>query len=248
MTIGADQDPFFEALDLELTEAPEPAGELLNIDVATTLQQALARRPEFAATKAALATDDARIRLAHNHLLPELDLTGLYASNGVGGTQFTGTGQKMTSSSNSQLFSFGFPTYQAQLSLTLPVRNRSAKAELGSALVARRNDLFTQLQWKEQVTLDVRNAVHQLEQAKLGIAAGKEAVDLAQKNTAAEQRKYELGQGTIFLVLEAQTELASAEQNLLQAQIGYQLAVASLDHATGQLLEPYQIQISELTR
>lgn len=247
MMIGADQDPYFEALDLELTEAPEPAGELLSVDIATALQQALAKRPEFGATKSALATDEARIRLAHNHLLPQLDLMALYTSNGVGGTQFTGTGQKVTNSSISQLFGFGFPTYEAQLSLTLPIRNRAAKAELGSALVSRRNDLYTQLQWKEQVTLDVRNAVHQLEQAKLSIAAGKEAVDLAQKNTAAEQRKYELGQGTIFLVLEAQTELATAEQQLLQAQVGYQLAIAGLEHATGQLLDPYQIQIAELT-
>jgi HAE1 family hydrophobic/amphiphilic exporter-1 len=248
MTIGADQDPYFEALDLDLTEKPEPAGDLLTVDAATALQQALVRRPEFAATRAALAVDDTRIHLAHNHLLPELDLTGLYASNGVGGTQFNATGQRMTSSSVSQAFGFGYPTYGGQLSLTLPIRNRSAQAELGSALVSRRNDLYNERQWREQVTLDVKNAIHQLEQAKLTIAAGKEAVDLAKKNTAAEQRKYELGQGTIFLVLEAQTELATAEQSLLQANVGYQLAVAGLDHATGQLLEPYQVQISELTR
>jgi outer membrane protein TolC len=100
---------------------------------------------------------------------------------------------------------------------------------------------------REQVMLDVSNAVHQLEQAKLSIAAGKEALDLAKKNTGAEQRKYELGQGTIFLVLEAQTEQAAAEQTLLQAEVGYQLAVAGVDHATGALLEPYHVQIAELT-
>ena len=247
MTVGAEQDPYFEALDLELTEAPEPQGDLIAVDVATALQQAMSRRPEFQATHAALQIDDTRIRLAHNHLLPELDLTGVYASNGVGGTQFV-SGQKTTSSSVNQLFGFGYPTYGAQLSLTLPIRNRAAKAELGTALVSRRNDLYNERQWHEQVTLDVKNAVNQLEQAKLSIAAGKEALDLAKKNAAAEQRKYELGNGTIFLVLEAQTELAAAEQTLLQANVGYQVAVAGLDHATGQLLEPYKIQIDDLTR
>jgi outer membrane protein len=248
MTIGADQDPFFEALDLELTEAPEPTGELLTVDVATALQEALVKRPEFEATRAALAVDDTRIRLAHNQLLPELDLSGIYASNGVGGAGPNGKGQLVNTSSVSQMFGFGYPTYGAQLSLTLPIRNRAAKAQLGSALVSRRNDLYNERQWREQVELDVRNAVHQLEQAKISIAASKEAVDLAKKNTAAEQRKYELGQGTIFLVLEAQTELAAAEQSLLQAEVGYQLAVASVDHATGQLLEPYQVQIAGLTK
>jgi outer membrane protein TolC len=248
LTIGTSQDPYFQALDLELTEKPEPEGELRSIDTATALQQALTKRPEFDAARAALANDQTRIRLAHNHLLPELDLTGSYASNGVGGTQFV-NGQRTTSSSVSQLFGFNYPTYLAQLSVSLPLRNRGAKAELGSALVSRRSDLYGERELREQVTLAVSNAVHQLEQAKLSIAAGKESVDLAKKNMAAEQRKYELGQSNgIFLVLEAQTELAAAEQGLLQAEVGYQLAVAGVDHATGELLEPYHVQIADLTQ
>ena len=248
LTIGADQDPYFQALDLELTEQAEPAGELRTIDEATALQTALAKRPEFDAARAALARDETQIRLAHNHLLPQLDLTGLYASNGLGGAGFNGQGQPISSSWVSQVFSFNYPTYQAQLTLSLPLRNRAAKAEMGTALVGRRNDLYSQRQIQEQVTLDVSNAVHQLEQAKLTIVAGKDALDLAKKTMVAEQRKYELGSGTIFLVLEGQTEVAAAEQSLLQAEIGYQLAVAAVDHSTGELLEPYHVQIAELTK
>ena len=249
MTIGTDQDPYYQALDLNLTEPAEPSGDLRTIDSAAALQEALIKRPEFSAVKAALANDDTRVRLAHNHLLPELDLTGLYASNGLGGTLLdTTTNTQSTTSSLNQLFGFNYPTYGAQISLTLPIRNRAAQAEMGTALVSRRNDLYGERQIREQVMLDVSNAVHQLEQSKLSIAAGKEAVDLAKKNTAAEQRKYELGNGTIFLVLEAQTELAAAQQSLLQAEVGYQLAVASVDHATGDLLEPYHVQIADLTR
>jgi len=248
MTIGADQDPNIQALDLLLTEKPDPVGELRAIDSATALQQALTKRPELDANRAALANDVTSIHLAHNHLLPELDLTGIYASNGLGGTQLTGVGnQTLSTSSLSQLGNFNYPTYGAQLSLTLPVRNRAAQAELGNALVSRRSDLYNERQLREQVALDVSNAVHQLEQAKLSIAAGKEALDLAKKTMAAEQRKYDLGSETIFFVLEAQTELASAELALLQAQVNYQLAVAGLDHATGELLEPYHVQIADLT-
>jgi outer membrane protein len=247
MTIGTDQDPYFQALDLELTERPEPEGDLRTIDASSALQLALIKRPEFDAAQAALANDETRIRLAHNHLLPELDLSGQYISNGLGGTQFNDAGHKITSSSLNQLFGFTYPTYYAQLSLTLPIKNRAAKAEMGTALVSRRNDLYNQRQIREQVTLDVSNAVHQLEQAKLSIAAGKEALDLAQKTMAAEQRKYDLGSETIFFVLEAQTELASAQLGLLQAEVNYQLAVAGVDHATGELLEPYHLQIAELT-
>jgi len=248
MAIGADQDPNVQALDLELTEKPEPEGELRTTDTATALQQALTKRPELDAVHAALSRDQTSIRLAHNHLLPQLDLTGAYASNGLGGTQFTDAGVKQTSSSMNQLFGFTYPTYYAQLSLTLPLKNRAAKAEMGNALVSRRSDLYTERQTREQVMLDVSNSVHLLEQAKLSIAAGKESLDLAKKTLAAEQRKYELGSQTIFFVLEAQTELANAELSLLQAEVSYQIAVASVDHATGALLEPYHVQIAELTR
>jgi outer membrane protein len=248
MTIGADQDPYFQAIDMVLTEKPEPEGELLTIDVASALRQALDGRPEFVAARAALSADDARIRLAKNHRLPELDLMALYATNGVGGSQITGNGQMTSTSSINQLFGFNYPTYEAQLSLTLPIRNRAAQAELGTAFVSRSNDLYNQRQVREQVTLDVSNAVHQLEQAKLGMAAGKDALELAKKTMAAEQRKYELGSSTIFLVLEAQTEVATAEQSLIQAEVGYQIAVAGIDHATGKLLQPYQVQIEDLTR
>ena len=246
MTIGADQDPYFEALDLELTEKPEPEGELRAIDTGDALQRALIKRPEFDAAHAALANDQTRIRLAHNHLLPELDLTGAYSSNGLGGTEFNNKGEKMTSSSLNQLFGFNYPTYYAQLSVSLPLKNRGAKAEMGTALVSRRSDLYNERQIREQVTLDVSNAVHQLEQAKLSIAAGKDALNLAQKTMAAEQRKYDLGSETIFFVLEAQTELASAQLGLLQAEVNYQLAVAAVDHATGELLDPYHVQIADL--
>lgn len=248
MTIGADQDPYFEAVDIQLTEKAEPEGEMRTIDAATALQAALAKRPELSATQLSLANDETRIRLARNHLLPELDLTGTYSSNGLGGTQISATGQSLASSSIHQVFGFNYPTYEAQLSLTLPLRNRAAKSEMGTALVSRRNDLYNDRQWREQVTLDVRNAVHQLEQAKLSIVASKDSLDLANKTMASEQRKYELGSGTIFLVLEAQTEVAAAQQSLLQAEVGYQLAVAGVDHATGELLEPYHVQLAELTQ
>jgi outer membrane protein TolC len=42
--------------------------------------------------------------------------------------------------------------------------------------------------------------------------------------------------------------VAQEESNLLQAETNYEVAVAAVQHATGKLLEPYQIHIKELTR
>jgi outer membrane protein len=253
--VGADIDPYFRALDLDLTESADPAVELQNVDAATQLQQALGKRQELQVARQSLANDDTSIQFAHNNLLPDLRLSGNYSGNGLGGTQYNinvtppeliatgGFGDSLN-----QLFGFGYPSYGFSLTLNLPIKNRSAQAALGNALVSRRHDLYSERQIREQITYDVSNAVHQLERAKISMAASKEAVDLARKTMSAEQRKYELVQGQIFLVLEAQTELATAEQSRLQAEISYQLAVAALDYATGSMLEPYGVQIAELTR
>jgi outer membrane protein len=253
LTIGVNQDEYFRALDLNLTEKPEPEGELQAVDSAAILQQALTLRPEFQATRYSLANDDTSIRVAHNHLKPDLSVTGFYQSNGLGGNQYDLnvippqlTSRGGLGSSFSQLFGFGYPGYGAQLTLNLPIKNRQAQAELGSALVSRHRDQYSELSLQEQITLEVSNAVHQLEEAKLTLSAGKAALDLAQKALAAEQRKYELGSQTIFFVLDAQTRLAQSQLDLLQAEVSYQVATASVGHAAGTLLEPYHVQIAEL--
>jgi outer membrane protein len=239
LTIGANQDPYIEALDIDATEKPEPQGELLIVDTATALQQALERRPELLAWQQALAADDTSIRLAHNQLLPDLELQAFYQGRGVGGNSGT---------SFNQVFNFGFPGYGASLTLNLPIKNRAAQADLGTALVTRHRDLYSTQQAREQLTQEVANSVHQLEQAKLSIAAGKTALDLAQKMLAAEQRKAQLGAESVFFELDAQTRVANAEATLLQAEVDYQTAVASLHNATGSLLQDYDVQISQLTK
>jgi outer membrane protein TolC len=248
--IGADLDPFIRALDLDLVENPEPKGELLTIDAKTALDQALQHRPEFQALEQQLLNDDTSLRLAHNSLLPDLELTGLYASNGIGGNLLNpplpvipgGFGDAL-----SQMWGFGYPTYGFTLSLNLPLRNRSAAAKLGQASVQKRSDLYQVRRENQAVSLEVFSSVHQLEQAKLSLEAAKVALDLAQKNLEAEQRKYELGSETIFFVLEAQTELAQVEVSLVQAEIAYQMAVTAVDHATGELLDHHHVQFSSLT-
>ncbi|MGH9794037.1 MAG: TolC family protein [Candidatus Acidiferrales bacterium] len=64
-------------------------------------------------------------------------------------------------------------------------------------------------------------------------------------NLEAEQRKYDLGAQTIFFVLDAQTQLAQAEQDLLQSQIDYQRAVTAVQRATGALLTRHNIEIRD---
>src|SRR6266481_1226827 len=80
-------------------------------------------------------------------------------------------------------------------------------------------------------------------QSKRSIEASKVALDLAQKSLRADERKYELGAETVFFVLDSQIVLAQAELNLIRAQVNLQVAVAQVDHATGDLLDHHHVQI-----
>src|SRR5438477_3087428 len=242
--VGADLDPAIRALDLDLTDRPEPEGELPGTDIATALARALANRPELERVHEQLANDELSVRLAHNNLKPDLELSGFYSGNGVAGNSPTNGNTGLNNSLN-QVFHFTYPAYGASLSLTLPIRNHSGQANLADALVSRTRDQYQERQTNQSIMLEVTQAVHSIEEAKLTMEAAKVAVDLARDTLKADERKYELGAEAVFFVLDAQTQLAQAELNLIQAQISYQLAVAQLDHATGDLLEHHQVQIVE---
>lgn len=253
--ISADLDSRAGALDLELTQSAEVTGELVSQDIPTALEIALSKRPELEAVRQQLANDDTNVFIAHNSLQPDLNLTGAYTSNGIGGNVIdTSRGAPVVISQGglldalSQVGGFGFPSYTVGLNLRLPIKNHQAEADLGSALVSKRADLYQMRSRQQQITLEVRNAVHQLEVSKLSLSAAADALELAKKSLAADQRKYELGAETIFFVLDAQNTLEQAQQSYVQAQVGYQLALAALDHATGDLLEKNRVLIADSVR
>src|SRR5580692_13090620 len=77
--IGADLDPATRVLDLEMTDRPEPVSALPNVDIPTALARAVANRPELEAVHQQIAVDELSIRLAHNGLKPDLELSGFYS-------------------------------------------------------------------------------------------------------------------------------------------------------------------------
>src|SRR5215472_10205301 len=97
------------------------------------------------------------------------------------------------------------------------------------ALTARRQAWtldYQEPRTNQSITLEVTNAVHALEQAKLSMEAAKVAESLAVDTLRADERKYQLGAEPVFFVLDAQTQLAQAELNLIQSQVNFQVAVA----------------------
>jgi HAE1 family hydrophobic/amphiphilic exporter-1 len=250
--LGADLDPAVAALPLTLIDEPVPSGELLTVDAAAALAQARERRPELSALRYRLAADETTVRVARGNLKPEVSVSAFYTTNGRGGTALDpsldppvvvsrgGFGQSLT-----QLRTLDYTTYGLSVGVSLPLRNRGAEAELGQAQVDRQRTLYGLRDQEQEVTLDVKTAVDELEKSKQKLEVARLARDLAARTLEAEQRKRELGENTLFLVLEAQATLAAAELSFVRAAVDYQKAVTGMARATGTLLEKHNVRITD---
>src|SRR5208337_3219048 len=129
--------------------------------------------------------------------------------------------------------------------VSIPIRNREAQAEAGTALFQERQ-YRVQLQQKiNQVQQDVRNAVIAVTQARAQIDAAKESTALYKETLAGEQKKFQLGESTPFLVIQAERDLAAQKGAEAQARDAYAKALTQFAQATATVLDKYHIEIAE---
>jgi outer membrane protein TolC len=129
-----------------------------------------------------------------------------------------------------------YPTARVGVRISLPLRNRTAEANLGSAL-AQGNRITDQIKQAEQlIEADVRNSLQAVRSAEARLASAAASRSSAEQQYASEQRQFRAGTTTVFLVLQRQTDLLSARARELQAQTDLNKAIAQFQRATGNTL------------
>ncbi len=254
MQMGADLDPKYRNMPIVLTEpvTPPPSSA---IDKEQMVEQAMRNRQDLKSSRQSLDVDDLQIRQANDQLRPNLSLSGQYGSSGTGGPQYLrqdvfGGGSQIVSvlpggvtDALGQMFGFGLPTYGFGLTLSLPLKNHTAAANLADASVSKKLDAFRLRSAEQGVRLQVLNAISNLENSRASVELAKTARELAQKRVDAENKKYELGIDTIFFLLTAQTDLTTAESQLVNQTINFRLSQLALLRALGTLLEERGIAV-----
>src|SRR4029453_8500477 len=76
---------------------------------------------------------------------------------------------------------------------------------------------------------EIRQAAWRVEQNQQRIETTRLGRELAEQRLDAEQKRFEVGMSTSFLVIQAQRDLAIARNNELQALLDYQLAVVAFE-------------------
>ena len=213
------------------------------------LEEALAaaqkNRPEISQAEGNLMNQDIAVKFTKNAMLPTLNLFGRYASSGLYGDQTiagSNGGAPIVipgglSNAISQVFHSNFPEYAVGFSLSFSLRNRSAQADNIRARLEQQQSETAIQRTRNQITLEVRNAVIALAQAKAQVAAAEKAVERSKEQLDAEQKKLAAGVSTPYNVVLNQRDLLAAQLSAVQARAGYAKARVEIDRSTGMLLE-----------
>src|SRR5437870_4812985 len=170
--------------------------------------------------------------LAGLPVLPPTPTTSI-PSNLIGGY-----GQSISNLASNQ-----FNNFRVGVSISLPLRNRTAEGQLGHALVEGRRIATQREQLEQLIQVEVRNALQSLTTAEARLRSAAVARADAEQQYESEKRKLDAGQSTVFLVLERQTALATARGNELRAQTDLNKAIAELQRATGNSLTANNVTV-----
>jgi outer membrane protein TolC len=246
-----------EIIPTDTADVAPPEVEKISLEDA--IKEAITKRPDVLQSGTTLKADDINVRATKNALLPVLNLSGEVVTQGLAGISHPCTipGQQGCPSppptqiisglpgSLGDMFTGVFPEYNAQLSLTIPIRNRQAQSDNVTALLTARQDETRYRQVVNNVAIDVHNTQIVLEQARVTLAAAAKTRDLDQQTLDAEQKKYQLGASTLFNIVSDQNTLASAASAEVRARINLAEAKVNFDRAMGRTLEVYNITIAD---
>ena len=224
--------------------------------VEQAIKIALENRPEIKQLQLDLQNKKIDLEYTKNQLLPAVDLFAAYNQNGVGGKEtirsgFGPTAPIVARSEGSifdafgQLFGYGYTGYSVGLSVQIPLRNRAAQGENARAMTDERIAEQRITSQAQQIALEVRNALTQVDMNRARIEAATKARELSERRLEAEQKKFDLGASTIRFVLEEQRNVAQAQTDELQAIVNYTKALVDTDRAMGMTLKKNNIEIEK---
>jgi len=143
----------------------------------------------------------------------------------------------------SNLAAGNFPSAQVGLQISLPLRNRTALAEAAVSAAEGRRLRALQKQIEMAIQADVRNALQSVESARSRLDAATLARHSAEEQYASEQRQFQAGTSTVFLVLQRQTDFIGARSREVRARADFEEAAANLDRATARTIETQKISL-----
>jgi outer membrane protein TolC len=250
LIVNGTEDPNWNA---QLDPIDRPEFHPTPIDIEAAVRRALSERTDLDVAKKTTQMNDVTLRYLRDQLLPQADVQATYGLAGIGGVQFQrpsnqlgGTPTIVPGGFNdtlSALFNNRYPRWTFALNFSYPLGLSSQEASVARARV-QLNQVQAQVKQIElQVATDVTNAAVTVQSNTERVEAAQAARELAQKQLEAEQSKFEVGMSTNYNVIQSQRDLATAQNNELQAVLNYRKALVELERLQQTTLQNLNITV-----
>jgi outer membrane protein len=158
--------------------------------------------------------------------------------NGVDQDLIGGYGQSLSNMIRNE-----FRAYRFGVNINIPLRNRTAQANLGRSL-AEGKQIDVQRQRQIQlIEIEVRNSQQAVETARKRVEAATSSRVNAELQYQSEVRKFDAGQSTNYFVLDRQNALSSARGRELRALVDFTKAAAQLQRAMSTTLTSNNVEV-----
>jgi len=261
------KDPQSPDWSAQITPTDTPVFDTTPVNLSAALDEAHKNRPELLRLNLQKEINGLDLRYFRNQTKPQVDLVGSYTNTGLAGTVtpaikncvpdpitgktcpvvppnlIGGFGQDL-----SNLGNFGTREINVGVTISIPLRGRTSKANLAIAEIQKSQLDASYRSQDQSVEMDVRNAAQAVDTAQKRVVASRLARESAEQQLAGEQKLYEVGRSTTFLLLQRQNELTTARTNELQAQTDYNKALADLQRATSATLRINNVVVQDPTK
>ena len=231
-------------------------------DLQDSIKQALQNRPELAESKVNIDVNRLDTRLNQEQARPQINAVATLSVAGLSGRpvpivpnpflQQFGLASNVLpaifpggySQSLSNLYNGSFPTAQVGVQMSLPLRNRTALAQVAVGAAEAKRLAVQQQAVEMSVEADVRNSLQTIAAARSRLDSAQSARQFAEAQYASEQRQFQAGTSSVFLVLQRQTDLIAARSREIRAKADAGRAAADLDRATARTLTAQNIELA----
>ena len=238
LIVNGTEDPLWRAT---ISPVDRPEFRPQPLDVEAAVARALSSRTDLDQARKTLTSNDVTIQFLRNQTLPGVDVVSNYIAQGLGGTQYlrqgglgspaTGTIPGGFADAFRTMVARDYPTWSFQVNLSYPIGGSPADASYARARI-QRNQTAAQLRALElSVATDVTNSAVRVESSLKSYEAASVARELAQTRLQAEQSRFEVGLSTNFFVVQAQRDLATAQNVELRALLDYRQALVEYERS-----------------
>jgi outer membrane protein len=217
----------------------EPPGRAPLPDVDAVVARALDSRYDLGRARNDVRNAATDVEFLANQKLPDVRIETSYSGTGLGGSQLLRTGGfpgVVTGRVDSgfgdvlgQVFGRDYPTWSFGVTVSYPLGRSFEQVSEVRASVERKQADARVASLQLDVARTIRQAARQLGSTAEREDAARAGATLAEQRFASEQRRYEVGLSTSFLVTQAQRDLLQAQVNLLQATLDYQSSLVSFE-------------------